>query len=178
MIYTYWKWDKAIPKEYCDLIIKKANWKETKSAKILSSKPIDENIRKTKVVWENSFSVIGSIADRYTRAANIAAGWNYDLHKNIGEIQIGKYDSGGFYDWHRDGEIIDENPRKLSFVMLLNDPKEFKGGLFEFKHMKEQPKLEQGSIMVFISSATHRVTPVTSGERYSAVSWMCGPNFK
>lgn len=179
MMYTYWKWDKAISKEYCELIVKNADWAQKKSARIHFDNSIeDESIRKTKIVWEHNLSVVGCIADRYIRAANVAAGWNYDLEKNLNKIQIGEYDSGGFYDWHSDGPIIHEMPRKLSFSLLLSDPKDFEGGVFELKNIKEPLIMEQGSVIVFISSYPHRVTPVTSGSRYSAVAWMHGPNFK
>lgn len=177
MSYTYWKWDKAIPKEYCELIIKSIDWSKQEVAKIRNKKNIDYKRRKTDVVWESSFSVVGCIADKYIRAANIAAGWNYEITNTEG-IQIGKYCDGGFYEWHADEPIVQETPRKLSFSLLLNDPKQFEGGHFELKGMKEQPILEQGSIIVFPSSLVHRVTPVTSGTRYSAVTWMHGPNFK
>ena len=122
-------------------------------------------------------SVVGCIANSYIKTANLSAGWNYNL-TNTEEIQLGKYYNGGFYGWHNDSNIISENPRKLSFTLLLNDSSEFKGGKLEFKNEKEQPTLEQGTIIVFPSFIEHRVTPVTSGERYSAVTWMHGPNFK
>jgi PKHD-type hydroxylase len=178
MIYSYWKWDKVIPKEYCNLIIKSAAWEKQEIAKVVGSKSgVNPKKRKTDIAWEPPLSVVGCIADRYIRAANISGGWGYEI-TNTEPIQIGKYYHGGFYGWHADDHVIQEKPRKLSFSLLLNDPKEFEGGKFELKDVKEQLVLEQGSIIVFPSIMVHRVTPVTSGERYSAVTWMHGPNFK
>jgi len=179
MSYTYWKWDKAIPQEYCKAILKNIDWEKAETGKIKqkTTKAQLAKKRKTDIVWEDPLSVIGCIADKYIRSANIFAGWNFDLTQ-IENIQIGKYYHGGFYNWHIDCPAQDENPRKLSFSMLLNDPFEFEGGKLEFKNLKEQPKMEQGSIIVFPSFCTHRVTPVTAGERYSAVTWMRGANFK
>jgi PKHD-type hydroxylase len=178
MSYTYWKWDKVIPKKYCELIIKSAAWEKQEIAKVVGNKSgVDPKKRKTDIVWEPPLSVVGCIADRHIRAANISGGWNYEI-TNTEHIQIGKYYHGGFYGWHADDPVIQENPRKLSFTLLLNDPKEFEGGKFEFKGLKEQPVLEQGSIIVFPSVLEHRVTPVTEGVRYSAVTWMHGPNFR
>ena len=41
----------------------------------------------------------------------------------------------------------------------------------------QQPNLKQGSFIMFPSYMKHRVTPVTSGTRYSAVTWAYGPSF-
>jgi PKHD-type hydroxylase len=175
-MYSFWKWDKQIPKEYCDLMLKNIATKNFFDGSI-NNNIVDKKIRNTEIFWADPSSVVGCIAEKYIRMANIKAEWNYDL-SIIENIQIGKYHSGGFYGWHQDNPITRENPRKLSFTMLLNDPQEFEGGKFEFKGVKEQPILEQGSIIVFPSVTEHRVTPVTKGVRYSAVTWMHGPNFR
>lgn len=175
-MYLFWKWDKQIPKEYCNLIVKNSTAKNFTDARI-DNGVLDKKIRNTDMFWADHTSVIGCIAEKYIRMANVSAGWNYDLSATE-NIQIGKYHSGGFYGWHVDEAITTEHPRKLSFSLLLNDSSEFSGGKFEFKKMKEQPVLEQGSIIVFPSVLEHRVTPVTEGVRYSAVTWMRGPNFK
>ena len=41
----------------------------------------------------------------------------------------------------------------------------------------ENPKLEEGSIIVFPSFLQHRVAPITKGIRYSLVAWFLGPPF-
>jgi PKHD-type hydroxylase len=178
MSYLYWKWDKQIPKEYCDIMLKNSRNKKFIEATLDPEKQIlNKKRRNTDIFWVDPNSVVGCIADKYIRMANVSAGWDYEL-TNTESIQIGRYYHGGFYGWHSDDIATTNNPRKLSFTLLLNDPKEFEGGKFELKGLKEQPVLEQGSIIVFPSSLIHRVTPVTSGERYSAVTWMHGPNFK
>jgi len=176
MFFEYWKWDKAISKEQCELIIKSVNWDEESKAEVI--KGVDENIRKTKLVWNDSLSVVGCIADRYIRTANNLAGWDFDISFTE-KIQMGKYEVGGFYDWHTDFIMKDFNdPRKISFTLQLNDPNEYEGGNLEFKGFNEQPVLQQGTIIVFLSTLNHRVAPVTKGTRYSAVTWMHGPKFK
>jgi PKHD-type hydroxylase len=37
---------------------------------------------------------------------------------------------------------------------------------------------KQGSIVVFPSFIEHKVTPVTKGVRYTAVTWANGPSFR
>lgn len=176
MIYTYWKWDKAISKEYCETILNNIDWDKKEEAKINNIGEISSDKRKTSIVWEDRLSVIGCIADSYIREANVNGGWNYDITITT-KIQIGKYSKDCFYDWHSD-QIELNNPRKLSFVLLLNDPNEFKGGKFEFQDLKDQPSFDQGTILVFPSYFIHRVMPVIEGNRISAVTWMHGPNFK
>lgn len=179
MKYSYWKWDKIIPKEYCELIVSNVDWNAQHTAKIIGKVTEKQLLkkRKTEVVWEPKASVVSCIAEKYVHLANQAAGWNFNLTE-IEHVQMGKYHSGGFYTWHTDDSALAENPRKLSFVLLLNNPTEYEGGVFQFEKLKEQPVLEQGSILVFPSFLRHRVTPVTAGIRYSAVTWMRGPAFK
>ena len=111
--------------------------------------------------------------------ANDMAGWNFDV-KFPQECQIGKYENGGHYNWHIDAFPPDEKnmQRKLSAVLLLNDPSEYEGGELEFEGMPEFKLEGKGSIVVFPSLIRHRVTPVTSGTRYSATCWALGPAFK
>jgi PKHD-type hydroxylase len=58
--------------------------------------------------------------------------------------------------------------RKLSCVILLNDPSEFEGGILQFKGMEDQNVLDkQGSIIVFPTSPPYHHTAhlVKSGEK-------------
>ena len=88
------------------------------------------------------------------------------------------------FDWHidemnprKDGKI-----RKLSMSILLNDPSEYEGGVLEFNTpngLFQCKELNQaGSLVVFPSNVSHRVTPVTKGTRYSLVSWSLGPPYR
>tara|TARA_R100001086_G_scaffold157028_1_gene84013 strand:- start:199 stop:879 length:681 start_codon:yes stop_codon:yes gene_type:complete len=78
--------------------------------------------------------------------------------------------------------------RKISVSIMLND--NFEGGDMQFRYIKHQdggdycvdqidtfvPKKGQG--IFFSSDLWHRVTPVTSGDRYSLVKWFAGPPIK
>jgi PKHD-type hydroxylase len=71
---------------------------------------------------------------------------------------------------------VTEKERKVSVVCLMCDPSEYEGGAFGIKLYQEyNPALEKGSIIAFPSSLEHKVYPVTSGVRTSAVIWMTGP---
>jgi PKHD-type hydroxylase len=59
-------------------------------------------------------------------------------------------------------------------VALLNDPSEYEGGMFII-HNSMPLQLTQGTVIAFPSLTTHRVDPVTKGDRYSAACWIRGP---
>jgi PKHD-type hydroxylase len=189
MKYDFWIWENKLSKSFCDLILSEVDWKANETASIVESKTdtgleihrIDKSIRDTNIVWHDSTSIMGCIISAHIHSANEQAGWNMSLDYMEG-VQMGKYGIGGKYDWHADvpmGEFLEEeNPRKLSCSILLNDTSEFKGGEFKFKNENLNLNFGQGSILVFPSFLEHRVTPVTEGTRYTAVSWMHGGKVK
>jgi PKHD-type hydroxylase len=180
---AYWLWSNVLSKAFCDLVIAEMDWTKQEEGGFYhvghSKIEVDHTMRKTLVCYPEFNSPIGCVAQTYIQYANKEAGWNF-VTNSYDTLQVVKYEDGGHVNWHLDpGEISGEqDQRKLSFVMLLSDPSEYEGGLLEFKGFPEQPKLGQGSIIVFPSFIEHRVTPVTSGIRYSAVTWACGPSFK
>lgn len=182
-IFDYWLWDNALPKWFCEEQIKNIDWnkKTFGQIKYKNDDIVNEEKRITDVVWLDRYSPIGCIANTYISRANDQAGWNLNLTE-FGSIQIGKYSSEkkGFYDWHTDDGMRPNKEgkvRKLSVSILLSDSSSFEGGNFEFKDFETQPELKQGSIIVFPSQLEHRVKPVISGTRYSAVTWAKGPAF-
>ena len=85
------------------------------------------------------------------------------------------------------------NVRKLSLSFILSDPDTFEGGELQFwngnrpmlNHLSEEEQeltrkdlQAQGTMVIFDSRDWHRVTPVTSGVRYSVVCWAVGTMFK
>ena len=94
-------------------------------------------------------------------------------------IQYTTYDQSGKYDWHMDFSAGRLSLRKVSISVLLNSPTEFTGGKFETLTVKAPASadLHVGDAIMFPSYVTHRVTPVTSGQRRSLVAWICGPPF-
>lgn len=83
------------------------------------------------------------------------------------------------YEWHVDrGYGI--GIRKLSLSLQLSDPDSYEGGDLEVGTDREPQRVlrKRGRITFFPSWAQHRVTPVTSGVRYSLVGWIGGPAFR
>ena len=62
----------------------------------------------------------------------------------------------------------------------MNDPSEFEGGKLEmrFEQKEHTVPLNKGTIVAFPSFIEHRVTPVTSGTRYTATMWVNGPRLR
>jgi PKHD-type hydroxylase len=73
--------------------------------------------------------------------------------------------------------------RKLSCSVQLTDPDTYEGGDLILQTGKNETDRhtftrKRGSVIVFPSMVYHKVTPVTSGTRFSAVAWMRGQAFK
>jgi len=86
-------------------------------------------------------------------------------------------------DVHTDYYRLNEYFRKLSVVLLLNEPGvDFLGGEFQLnlseERFPETVPLSKGSVVVFPSFLLHRVCPVISGLRKTLVLWCIGPKFK
>jgi PKHD-type hydroxylase len=180
--FTYWKWDGVLSKEFCRSALEQIDWAAAETATVINEKPIvDTMSRRTDVVWQDYTQPLGCVIKCYIEMANQSAEWGYNL-SGQDNTQIGRYKSidEGYYDWHIDaGPPQNGVQRKLSCVILLNDTSEFEGGILQFKGMENQNVLnQQGSIIVFPSFIEHRVTPVTKGVRYTAVTWASGPSFR
>jgi PKHD-type hydroxylase len=180
--YSYWKWDGVLSKEFCRSALEQVDWATSESASINISNPIiSPEKRRTDVIWQDFMQPLGCIAKAYIDVANQYAGWGYGLTSQEA-TQIGRYKSAdeGHYDWHMDAAAPQNGiQRKLSISILLSDTSEFEGGELQFKGMEDKQILtKQGSIVVFPSFIEHKVTPVTKGVRYSAVTWASGPSFR
>jgi PKHD-type hydroxylase len=107
-----------------------------------------------------------------------AFGFNY--------LQYTLYDKeGSHYDWHKD--MFDDRResncvhRKLSFSLILSDPEDYEGGVFEVAPSGKAEVLtgiKKGTMIMFPSYIPHRVSPVLSGVRKSLVWWLTGPKFR
>lgn len=143
---------------------------------------IDEDRRKTTINWVKPGSPIFDAIYYYISEANKSAKWNYDI-SGMEDVQIGMYQDGGHYIWHADIDppCAENFQRKLSCSVQLSDENMYEGGdliLQDANGDKYTAPRKQGSIVVFPSTLRHKVTPVTSGTRFSAVAWMRGPAFK
>lgn len=80
-----------------------------------------------------------------------------------------RYKVGQFYTTHTDS--FKNMPRAVSCSFALND--DYEGGEFAFFDRELVYKLKKGSCIMFPSNFMypHEIMPVTSGTRYSIVTW-------
>ena len=80
-----------------------------------------------------------------------------------------KYEVNQFYAEHID--FFRDNSRVVSCSFILND--DYEGGEFTFFDRELKYKLKKGSCIMFPSNFMypHEIMPVTSGTRYSIITW-------
>jgi predicted 2-oxoglutarate/Fe(II)-dependent dioxygenase YbiX len=81
-----------------------------------------------------------------------------------------KYKSGQEYKYHYDSNT--QMGRAISALVYLND--DYTGGHLEFSNFGIKIKPEPGMLILFPSNFaySHRSTPITSGIKYSLVTWI------
>jgi PKHD-type hydroxylase len=150
----------------------------------------DAEYRRSQIRWipktDPRFTwVITSLSDLFFEGNKNAFG--FDL-STFNEIQFTEYSGQdlGKYDWHHDTHWTTSQfqQRKLSVVIQLSNSGDYTGGDLELAESEcgetPPPRVirEKGTVIMFPSFLSHRVTPVTSGTRYSLVAWHEGPVFK
>lgn len=103
--------------------------------------------------------------------------FKFNLLGIIHGIQLLHYkgEDKGHYHWHVDIGNETAATRKISVSVPLSDPSEYEGGSLEFNNGGILVGAnEKGSITMFPSYMLHRVTPLTSGERWVMVIWIHG----
>lgn len=80
---------------------------------------------------------------------------------------------GGHYGTHVDAAIMGGLRTDVSFTIFLSDPGSYEGGelVMESAAGEDAYKMPPGSAVIYPSGTLHRVSEVTSGERYAAVGW-------
>jgi len=180
--HPYATWTGGFTAEECSEISNLGKALKLKSAK-LGDGSVYTNIRKTTLGTLPVSQETTWIYDRLTHIINELNGayFKFDL-LGFGEgLQYAQYDApDGHVTYHMDnfnGCIV----RKLSLSLQLSEAASYEGGDLEvYKSESEQEifSREIGSIVVFPSYMTHRVTPVTKGRRESLVTWITGPQFR
>ena len=91
-------------------------------------------------------------------------------------------EDGGHLTWHKDMSEGQTMRRKLAMTVQLSNPSDYEGGEFQIWHGGENDfetiTREKGDVIVFPTFYTHRVKPITKGERRSLVFWTGGRPFR
>lgn len=109
------------------------------------------------------FSVASQAIKEYARHFN-----HVEIKEDSG-YNLLKYEIGQFYTTHTDS--FKDGPRAVSCSFILND--DYEGGEFAFFDRELVYNLKKGSCIMFPSNFMypHEIMPVTSGTRYSIVTW-------
>jgi len=144
---------------------------------------VNKSYRRSQIRWISFNDETKYIYDDLVNLAKIANRdmWKFHVTSVLDDIQFTEYDAAdaGYYDWHMDFGGERSSTRKLSLVVQLSDPDEYKGGRLQFminRDILEAPS-EKGTVIFFPSYLTHRVTPMEEGKRNSLVCWFHGPPF-
>lgn len=141
----------------------------------------NEVIRKSLVQFIDPSEKTSWIFERFYQFAIGCneARWRFQLSGFYEGIQLTQYDqNGSHYDWHIDSGNAEFSIRKLSLILLLDDPQSYDGGELEFVGLREKVKKKKGTLLLFPSYMGHKVHPVTGGMRHSAVAWISGEPYK
>ncbi len=143
------------------------------------------HIRRAELSWLDEIPAAAWVMDRMivlVAAANREA-FGFDLTEFAESPQVARYgaEREGHFDWHSDiGAGALAGKRKLTIVVQLSDPATYGGGTLELRpdsSVREAPR-DRGTAVVFPSFILHRVTPVTTGTRWSLTLWSHGPAFR
>lgn len=155
-----------------------------------SDKLVHEDIRRTTSLHpaDHVFSVVHSRL--FEERAALENHFGFSL-TDCERPQFLRYQTGDFFVRHQDGntEQLDFDHlriRRLSLIVFLNDhtvePEEnsFSGGSLNFYDPKQAgpdgpiafPLFgETGLLVAFAAETMHEVAPVTSGERFTVITW-------
>ena len=135
-------------------------------------------IRSTKISWISAKEILLPLKDKILET-NKSKDWNFTV-TGMFPFQYSVYNKNDHYGWHIDRRPVHqgEDEKKLSFSLILNE--NYEGGELEFKDSNENISLNlnKGDMVIFPSTLSHRVKPVTNKIRKSLVGWMLGPRLK
>jgi predicted 2-oxoglutarate/Fe(II)-dependent dioxygenase YbiX len=124
---------------------------------------IEKNQETRQKIDKMLFPIAGQAIKEYVRHFNNA------LIEQDSGYELLKYEVGGYYTTHTDSSK--NRPRAVSCSFILND--DYEGGEFAFFDRELVYNLKKGSCIMFPSNFMypHEIMPVTSGTRYSIVTW-------
>ena len=170
----------SISQEEVDLFLDYLVESEPEQAKVHENakETANSDIRDAEIYY------IDAKEDRLYRILNkIAVSANkyfkYDIN-GIEKAQIISYKAPSKgYEYHMDiGPEGTAATRKISMSLLLNE--DYEGGEICFRSSEYErcTRPEKGEAVIFSSFLSHKVKPITKGERFVVVAWFTGPPFR
>lgn len=174
----------ALSAEDCDRLIAQVQAAPLKDAGLVGGTTA-HSIRRADIAWLDDIAETDWVMDRLMRLVSQAnhQAFGFDL-TDFGESpQVARYDASreGHFGWHSDiGAGNWAAKRKLTIVVQLSEPDAYAGGALDLQpdtNLRSAPR-DRGTAILFPSFVLHRVTPVTSGTRWSLTLWSHGPAFR
>lgn len=173
----------ALTSAECDALIALCQSQPMKDAGLV--RQTAHTIRRAELSWLDDLPEAAWVMDRMIRIVGQAnrEAFNFDLTEFAESPQVARYEAKreAHFDWHADiGSTALSAKRKLTIVVQLSDPVEYKGGTLELRpdsNVTQAPP-HRGTAILFPSFVLHRVTPLTKGTRWSLTLWAHGPAFR
>ena len=170
--------------EQCQEIIKIGREQPKQNAQVGINKngEVDLKKRTSDISWipfDKAIPMYSLIEELMLKINNNHFG--FEGMKLTEQAQYTEYQSGGFYDWHVDNDVVFEKEppvRKISMTLALSPDDEYEGGGLELMENGKFVRPKQGHSIFFASFCRHRAVEVTRGVRRSLVMWFGGPPFK
>jgi predicted 2-oxoglutarate/Fe(II)-dependent dioxygenase YbiX len=173
--------DGIITNELCDSILNEFSDEKEWQKTLIAGGCIDNTIRAAETIELSYPQVIAKnteIRTNLDKAIYASAGlaikkyndkFNYCNIEQDSGYELLRYKKDQFYTKHTDS--FKSAPRSVSCSFALND--NYEGGEFAFFNCELIYKLKKGSCIMFPSNFMypHEIKPVTSGTRYSIVTW-------
>lgn len=92
----------------------------------------------------------------------------------LSKLRLARYETGMEYGFHSDSPTIEGVRADISFTLFLSDPATYDGGELAIDSALGEVivRLPAGSLVLYDTGATHRVTKVTRGKREVLVGWI------
>lgn len=89
-------------------------------------------------------------------------------------IILNRYGPGMGYGAHVDAPFIEGVRSDLSFTVFLSDPADYEGGALIIDNAGHEDEIRggAGSVVLYPSTAVHRVDEVATGERFACIGWV------
>ena len=99
---------------------------------------------------------------------------SFCLIRRVHSLLISKSESGDGYGWHVDNPFSKQGRRDLSFTVFLSEKSTYGGGELGIQGFDDvsEFRLPAGHVVIYPSSAIHRVNSVSHGVRLVCVGWI------
>ena len=126
----------------------------------------EDNVEQRKQIDEKLFEIVASLIDEYQKKN---PEFELEIQEDSG-YELLKYEEGDFYVQHSDS--FKQQPRALTVIISMND--NYDGGEVALFNRELVYKMSAGDVLIFPSNFMypHEIMPVTSGTRYSLITWV------